>query len=266
MKSRVLSAIIMTIIFVPLMILGGIPFTIFMALCACLSMHELLKIKDNKKKLPMIIKLFTYLIIIFLLLNNMKNIDFNYKFDYRFISVIIFLFVSPLVFIGDNDTYNISDSLYLIGITLFLGYSFNLMSIVRNYDLLYFIYLLAISIGTDTFAYISGKLVGRKKLCKTISPNKTVEGMIFGTAMGVFLGGSFYHIFINHSYSLVLLLFITLFLSLVGQVGDLVFSMIKRYYNKKDFSNLIPGHGGILDRFDSLIFIVLAFILLIGMI
>ena len=58
----------------------------------------------------------------------------------------------------------------------------------------------------------------------------------------------------------------TLFLSVVGQFGDLFFSAIKRYYKEKDFSDLIPGHGGILDRFDSLIFVVLAFILLIDFI
>ena len=111
------------------------------------------------------------------------------------------------------------------------------------------------------FALITGKLVGKHKLVPKISPNKTIEGLLGGVIMGTFIASSFYHVFINPTISLVMVILITTALSIVGQIGDLVFSMIKRYYNKKDFSNLIPGHGGILDRFDSIIFIALAFIL-----
>ena len=128
------------------------------------------------------------------------------------------------------------------------------------------IYLLLITVFTDTFAYITGSYIGKTKLAPSISPNKTMEGLVGGLLMGTFVPTVFYVTVINPSISLVVIVFITLFLSLVGQLGDLVFSSIKRTYNVKDFSNLIPGHGGILDRFDSLIFVVLAFIIIVGVI
>ena len=119
---------------------------------------------------------------------------------------------------------------------------------------------------TDSFALLTGMFIGKNKLAPTISPKKTIEGFVGGALMGTFIATSFYVTVINQNCSLVLVIFITLFLSCIGQLGDLVFSSIKREYGMKDFSNLIPGHGGILDRFDSLIFVFLAFILVLGII
>ena len=81
--------------------------------------------------------------------------------------------------------------------------------------------------------------------------------------MGTFVATCFYNTVISSTIPLVIVILLTLFLCLVGQLGDLVFSSIKRYYEVKDFSDIIPGHGGILDRFDSLIFVVLLFTILI---
>ena len=102
-------------------------------------------------------------------------------------------------------------------------------------------------------------------MCPQISPKKTVEGLIGGVLMGTFVASAFYNTVINSHISLVLVILLTLLLCLVGQLGDLIFSSIKRYYGVKDFSHLIPEHGGILDRFDSLIFVVLAYIIIQGL-
>ena len=82
--------------------------------------------------------------------------------------------------------------------------------------------------------------------------------------MGTFAATMFYTTVISSSKSLVLVIMLTFLLCLVGQLGDLVFSSIKRYYEVKDFSKIIPGHGGVLDRFDSLVFVSLAFTILMG--
>ena len=119
---------------------------------------------------------------------------------------------------------------------------------------------------TDAYALFGGYFIGRHKLIPEISPKKTWEGSIVGTLFCVFVGSVFYIKFINSDVQIVNLILVTFLLSIVGQFGDLVFSAIKRYFGQKDFSNLIPGHGGILDRFDSIIFVALGFMFIITMI
>ena len=92
-----------------------------------------------------------------------------------------------------------------------------------------------------------------------ISPNKTLEGMIGGTVFGVIIPTIYYNLFVNSANPIYVIVLITLFLCILGQLGDLVFSAIKRYFSKKDFSDVLPGYGGILDRLDSIIFVVLGF-------
>lgn len=266
MKTRVLSAIIMILIAVPLLIIGGEVFAIFMTVLAMLGLYELIHIRESEKKFPFLIKVFAYLLAMFLAMNNFDSIDFVYNVDYRVMSFIIFAFLGSMIFVKNKEQYNLTDALFLVGSVLFVGLSFNLMIITRNFDIKYIIYLLLITTMTDTFALLTGMFIGKHKLAPTISPKKTVEGFVGGALMGTFIATSFYTTVINPAMPLVFVIFITLLLSCVGQMGDLVFSFIKREYDKKDFSNLIPGHGGILDRFDSLIFVVLAFIVVHGFI
>ena len=265
MKSRVVSAIFMILIFVPFLIVGDVPFAVLMSVLGLASLYELINVRESRKKFPILLKIIAYIIVLGLCLHNVDSIEFQYQFDYRVMAGLIFIYLVPMVFINDSKRYNFDDALFLVGSTLFIGLSFNLLTITRNFDMNYIIYLLLITTMTDTFALFTGMLIGKHKLCPKISPKKTVEGLIGGVLMGAFVATCFYITVINSSISIVLLIFISALLCLVGQLGDLLFSSIKRYYGIKDFSNLIPGHGGILDRFDSLIFVTLAFIILIGM-
>lgn len=267
MTKRVVSAIIMVLLFIPFLVIGGTPFIILMSVLGVLGLYELLKIRgEAKKKFPVFMRVIAYLMTVFLIVNNAGSIDLQYDIDYRLISAIIFLFLVPMVFINNSKKYNLNDALFLVGSVVFIGLSFNLLSVIRNFNVAYFIYLLLITTMTDSFALFTGMLVGKHKLAPEISPKKTIEGAIGGSLMGTIISTAFYVTVINSNIPLVFVILITLALTAVGQVGDLAFSAIKRYYGQKDFSDLIPGHGGILDRFDSLVFVVLAFILVLGII
>ena len=264
MKKRIIGAILVVAIFVPFLIIGKLPFAILMSILSVCSVYELLKVRESQKEFPMVLKLIAYAVTLGVCLCNIRSIDFQFNFDYRVMTCLIFLFLSPLVFINDSKRYNFDDALFLIGSVLFLGLSFNLIILTRNYDITYIVYLLIITTLTDTFALVTGSLIGKTKLAPKISPKKTVEGLIGGVAFGTFAASAFYVTVINPHMPLAIVVVLTCLLCLVGQLGDLVFSSIKRYYEIKDFSDLIPGHGGILDRFDSLIFVTLTFVILVG--
>ena len=257
MKKRVVSAIVMLLIFVPLLIIGGTIFNIGLVLISLMGLYEFLKVKENKKELPLFIKIISYVFFLLMIMVNVTNKDYALKMDYCIISGLFLTFLVPTILYHDDKKYSINDAFYLVGGIFFLSLSFSLLSYMRGKSINLFIYLLLITIITDTFAYITGRLIGKNKLIEVISPNKTWEGTIGGTLFGVFISTVFYVTVINPNINIFLIIFISLFLSIVGQFGDLFFSAIKRYYGTKDFSNLIPGHGGILDRLDSIIFVVL---------
>ena len=261
MKVRIISAIILLIVFIPVLIIGKLPFSLLMLFAAMLGLHELLGLRKTKKEFPIFMELFAYILVGFLTISHHDSQSLTYTMDYRMMAFMMFAFILPMVFINNNKKYNLNDALFLIGSTLFIGLSFNLLILIRNASLTYIIYLFIISIMTDTYAYFTGKYIGRYKLAEKISPNKTIEGSIGGSLMATIMASTYYHLVIDPSLNIGIVIFVTLCLSIIGQLGDLVFSSIKRYYDRKDFSNIIPGHGGILDRLDSIIFVVLGFVL-----
>jgi len=133
-----------------------------------------------------------------------------------------------------------------------------LISLIRIYNFegynLKFLWLILITWLTDLGGYIFGKLFGGPKLIK-ISPNKTWAGVVGSIILSQFAFLIFF-LDVNYQFS-VYIFFSQSFLSITGQVGDILMSYIKRINNKKDTSNFIPGHGGFLDRTDGLIWIII---------
>lgn len=264
MKTRIISALVALLIFVPIIMTGGTIYNIAIFIIAILGLKEFLDIKSSKKDIPETIQFVSYMMLSLLVLFN-TNIDKSliWTMDYRIIAGLFLTFLIPTV-LYPKEKYSIQDAFYLIGGIFFLGTTMSLFILFRQKSLWLVIYLLLVTIITDTYAYLTGYFIGKHKLLEKVSPKKTLEGMVGGTIFGVLVSSVFYHTVINPELSWIIIITMSLFLSIIGQFGDLVFSSIKRFYGKKDFSNIMPGHGGILDRIDSIIFVVLGYIFFMG--
>jgi len=258
MKKRVLGAIIVVSVLVISIILGEIPFTLVVTLSALFGLKELIDIKYEKENINLV-KFLSGVFLILFLLNNIL-----YKINDKVLIILPILgLIIPIIFYNNKNKYNINDAFYFLGIIYFLAFAFSSIIEMRDISIYKCIYIFIISFMTDTYAYIGGKLIGKHKLTD-ISPKKTIEGTVVGTIMGVFIGTMFYNTLIG-DLSLIETIIMSFVLTILSEIGDLVFSSIKRYFGKKDYSNLIPGHGGILDRFDSVIFVSLGLALILNL-
>lgn len=258
MLKRTLTGLILVAVLVPLLILGDWYFALVVAFIAYMANHELLAMFAKDEKVFNTLKFS-------MPIWSAATIMFGF-FDYSMIipSMVmgIILFLIAMVInkqITPNTTMKLIFS-YLYGGCLPL-----LVLYLRNINLWIVVLILATVMLTDVGGYIFGYFFGKHKLCPTISPKKTIEGAVLGTLFGMGCGCALYFVVskvfeINiletiASLSLPLeilsVIGITLILAVIGQLGDLVASRIKRAYDIKDFGKIFPGHGGILDRFDS---------------
>ncbi len=152
-------------------------------------------------------------------------------------------------------------------ITVFLSNIISLRRVDDNGLFYMIVTIVCFAWATDIFAYLVGMLIGKHKFSPNISPKKSIEGSIGGTLFSVaamvgavYIYGTLKDIEIN----IALTILYAFLCSLVGQIGDFSFSYIKRSYGIKDFGKILPGHGGVLDRLDSLIFITPFFYMLIS--
>ncbi len=190
------------------------------------------------------------------------SIRFSVTEQYRalFLFSALFFFSQLVVALFNGNRLH-SDKLYgMIAMVLYIVVSLTAICHIRHIN--YgneegkYIYLLVFFGGwvSDTFAYFTGMLFGKKKLCPAISPKKTVEGSIGGVVanMIVFAGYAVVlRTFFDVGANIIFFAILGALFSVVGQFGDLIASSIKRHYNVKDFGSFFPGHGGVLDRFDS---------------
>lgn len=254
-KKRVIMAIIgIPIVGVILTCGNQIAVNIFTTIVAILAMREYFSaISKNAKPMKFLGYISCFAILFENLIFNME-----YKDNVLALMLPIIITVCFLKIIISNMKTNFNDAIYTIFGIIYIVVSLIFMTLIRNLEngkILIWYFIIA-SWGTDIFAYLIGKRFGKHKFCK-VSPNKSIEGAIAGI-IGSIISAVIYTLIINNfgfNYSYFKITYVTALLSILSQLGDLIASCIKRYVDIKDFGNLIPGHGGVLDRIDSLMYI-----------
>lgn len=265
---RIISALIMASIVLFSVYLGIIPSIILIGFVGILVLHEILinflNMKTTSKtyniNLLAMAGSYTFINIFsenffYLNLFNLIGLAFNVFFIYYlFLSKIDSL--KTLKFVKKNP--------FLA--TIFCITFFTNLSTLIHFPMWreYILMITVITFSVDTAAWFWGKNFGKKKLSPKISPNKTQVGFIGGVITSVIISLTLWNYLIGDT-SLVLILFL-IFLACCAQLGDLVQSKLKRQFGIKDSSNLIPGHGGVYDRVDSILFVSPLFILMIKII
>lgn len=254
MKQRIITAIIAGIPLIFLVIIGGIPFTVLSMLLSLVAASELLKMKNIRHFSPlgMIGFLLTFIIVMPEQWYTQIFPFFESKSDGLLLALLLLLVLTVLT--KNRISFN-EISFVLMG-ALYVGFGFYFFYLTRAIEngLPLFFFVLFNIWATDSGAYFIGRAFGKRKLWPEISPKKTIEGAIGGIVSAVILSIIFQ--FVYPLFSIPYVIVIAIIIAVFGQLGDLVESALKRHYGVKDSGNILPGHGGILDRFDSLIFVL----------
>ncbi|WML52028.1 phosphatidate cytidylyltransferase [Neobacillus sp. PS3-12] len=252
MKTRITTAIVAAALFLPIVFYGGFPVVLLSYLLATIGLYELLKMR--KLNNFSISGLLSFLLLwVILLPSQYENILAEIHYSKMEISIAIILLLLTYTVITKNR-YTFDDAAFSVLAVVYVGIGFYFFVETRQAGLVYIFYSLFMIWATDSGAYFIGKSMGKTKLWPDISPNKTVEGSIGGIICAMIIAALFVF-FTNIHVTLWWLLGTTIILSAFGQLGDLVESAFKRHFNVKDSGKILPGHGGILDRFDSLLFV-----------
>ena len=257
MKTRIITAVVCILLFLPFLIYSNtIAFPIILALASCVGVYEMHKCVDMKKMWVLLPSL-AYGLALPICARIMADSQSFFNLAHKFFVVYVFVVLASSVF--SKGKIDVTNAVVACLMTTFIVNGFSSIVLLRDIEFGKYLYLLVFICPwvSDTFAYFTGYFFGKHKLIPDVSPKKTVEGA---------LGGAFFCALVLALYGFCLtktvdginanciaLFVVGLILSVVSQCGDLVFSLVKRKYDIKDYGNLMPGHGGVLDRFDSVI-------------
>lgn len=271
MKQRIITGIFLILIILPTLLFAQTAFLpIAIAIGSIIAIFELSRCIGMQKAYLFVAPLYVLAaglpflsrLMVHGSLNVTSEPEFAAKYmgQYGAILMIVLLFYFFTIAVFSHGKYNLADVCVLFAVAFYVLTGFN--SIIIMYDnehggsILYLVIFLG-AWGTDAFAYFCGRLFGRDgkhKLIPDVSPKKTVEGAVGGIVLCIAMMIAFGLIcnYFNYHSNLLMFALGGLMISIVSQIGDLLMSYVKRYYGIKDFGKLFPGHGGVLDRFDSI--------------
>ncbi|MDD9147033.1 MULTISPECIES: phosphatidate cytidylyltransferase [unclassified Sporolactobacillus] len=263
MKQRVITAILGGGLFIAILAVGSVPFALLSAVIAVICYMELAAMDKLSLFSPEVL-LGAVCVAAIVLATFFPSEDAFNLLLIKLLAVLMLLLIGATVFL--KNRFHFQQAAYLLMSVFYIGFSYHLLVRARLGSFALSLFVLIIIWASDSGAYFIGRKWGRRKLAPEISPNKTKEGAA-GALITALIVAVLFRLILREpifpSWGLYLL--VTLLISAFGQLGDLGESALKRHFGVKDSGKILPGHGGLLDRFDSLIF-VLPILYLIGVI
>ncbi|WP_338754055.1 phosphatidate cytidylyltransferase [Bacillus sp. FJAT-52991] len=252
MKQRIITAVIAAAVFLPIVLYGGWPFLLLAFLMAVIGLGEALRMKQiSLASVPGILSII--MLAILLIPNKMSSVIEQAGYDKLQLMLLMVLWLLVYMVMSKNR-FTFEDVGFCVLSVLYIGFGFYYFMETREAGVVFIFFALFITWATDSGAYFIGRSFGKHKLWPEISPKKTIEGSVGGILSAVVVAALFYF-FADIDIALAQLLIGTVILSAFGQIGDLAESALKRHFGVKDSGTILPGHGGILDRVDSWLFV-----------
>lgn len=258
MRTRIITALVGLVLILPILIYSDtVLFNIFIAALSVIGVYEFFKCTDELKNKSVTVPAFIMSALIPFMFRAEKLFGITVDgVKLCVCTVLIYVFISFALSVfskGKNDIIKASFSALM---SAYIVCGFSAIILIRDMtDGAVFYPLIFVSAwSTDIFAYFSGMFFGKHKLIPDVSPKKTVEGAIggiVGNAVCFLIYSVLFLDLVSTQY--IFLIAMAPFASVISQIGDLLMSLVKRKFGIKDFGKLLPGHGGILDRFDSII-------------